>query len=51
MSGGKDGKRGEQYLVKKDGSRLKLQGITNLRIDAGDRLIIQTPGGGGFGKN
>ncbi|MFC2090549.1 hydantoinase B/oxoprolinase family protein [Bacteroidota bacterium] len=49
MAGGEAGKNGEQFLVNQDGEKRKLKGIENLQIDAGDRLEIHTPGGGGYG--
>ena len=49
MNGGEPGKSGKQYKLQKDGSRIELKNIDNTDMDPGDRLIIHTPGGGGFG--
>lgn len=48
IMGGKDGLPGKQYLIKKDGSHVSIKGIDNIDVVAGDRFIIETPGGGGW---
>ena len=48
--GGGLGKPGRQWLIRKDGKIEKLAGIDSVTINPGDRLVIQTPGGGGWGK-
>ncbi len=50
MEGGENGKMGRQYLIKKDGLTLPLPGIAKVEIEEGDRIIIETPGGGGWGE-
>ena len=50
LDGGEEGSPGEQYLIKSDGNKIKLESITQKSLKQGDRLIIKTPGGGGFGK-
>uniref|UniRef100_A0A7I4BP05 5-oxoprolinase n=2 Tax=Physcomitrium patens TaxID=3218 RepID=A0A7I4BP05_PHYPA len=50
LAGGKDGARGENYLLKTDGRRLFLGGKNTVRVKAGERLQILTPGGGGWGS-
>ena len=50
MEGGQDGKRGKQVLLRSDGKRETLKGIDGTTARPGDKLIIKTPGGGGFGK-
>jgi 5-oxoprolinase (ATP-hydrolysing) len=50
IQGGEPGKNGSQIIVKADGSTAKLGGIVNLDVNKGDRLVIHTPGGGGFGS-
>jgi len=50
MKGGEAGKTGEQVIVRSDGKKERLKGVDGARIHAGDRLIIKTPGGGGWGK-
>jgi 5-oxoprolinase (ATP-hydrolysing) len=49
MKGGEAGKKGRQYIIRKDGERVHLSGTENLDLEKGDRLVIHTPGGGGFG--
>ena len=50
LSGGKPGKPGENYhLNTKTGKREKLPGKVSLDVNPGDRITIETPGGGGFG--
>ncbi len=50
MAGGQDGQCGQQTLIKKDGLTEKLAGITSFEANAHDRIVIETPGGGGWGK-
>ena len=50
LAGGEPGKRGLQYLITKNGEKVKLQGIDARQVEAGDSITILTPGGGGFGR-
>jgi 5-oxoprolinase (ATP-hydrolysing) len=50
MKQGEPGKTGEQFIVRREGKKEKLQGVDGARIEPGDRLTIKTPGGGGWGK-
>lgn len=50
LKGGQSGKAGNQYLIKANGQKIKLQGMDSSLIEINDRLIIETPGGGGYGK-
>ena len=50
MKGAKPGSKGEQWLVHPDGQKQKLAGITNFKAQKHDKLILKTPGGGGFGE-
>jgi 5-oxoprolinase (ATP-hydrolysing) len=54
MAGGEDGDRGANYLARKmgDGSLrwISLGGSQEVDLNAGDRIMICTPGGGGYGK-
>jgi 5-oxoprolinase (ATP-hydrolysing) len=50
MQGGKKGKRGRQLVIRADGVREKLNGIDGFDAHPGDRLVLRTPGGGGWGK-
>jgi N-methylhydantoinase B/oxoprolinase/acetone carboxylase alpha subunit len=47
--GGKPGGKGRNTLIR-DGREEPLPGKVELSLRAGDRLRIETPGGGGFGK-
>jgi len=49
MAGGESGMPGEQYIEKFNGRKIRLKGVDNLDLEPGDRLIIHTPGGGGYG--
>lgn len=48
MNGGQPGKRGEQRLLR-NGLETKLPGSLSFNVQSGDHLIIETPGGGGWG--
>jgi 5-oxoprolinase (ATP-hydrolysing) len=50
LAGGAPGRPGAQRLVRADGSTLKLGAIDGCEAQAGDRLVLETPGGGGYGK-
>jgi 5-oxoprolinase (ATP-hydrolysing) len=50
MAGGGPGAIGRQTIVKPDGRRRELAGIDSCEVMPGDRLILETPGGGGFGS-
>jgi len=50
LAGGESGQVGQQTLFKADGSVEKLAGICTLQAQMGDRLRIETPGGGGYGS-
>lgn len=43
------GRKGENLLIRR-GKSGKIAGKTNLAAMPGDRLIIKTPGGGGWGR-
>jgi 5-oxoprolinase (ATP-hydrolysing) len=48
--GGEPGALGRNRLIRRDGTSVDLPGIIQRTVEAGDVLIIETPGGGGFGK-
>jgi 5-oxoprolinase (ATP-hydrolysing) len=50
LAGGLPGAIGRNHLVHADGATEQLPGIIQLEVKAGDVLVIETPGGGGFGK-
>ena len=47
--GGEPGGRGRNTLIR-DGVERELPGKIELQLQRGDRLRIETPGGGGYGK-
>jgi 5-oxoprolinase (ATP-hydrolysing) len=50
MAGGEAGAIGQNRLQLADGTIAQLPGITQREVYPGDTLIIETPGGGGFGR-
>ncbi len=48
--GGEPGKRGRQRLVRAGGEEVELEGCDQAEVEPGDRLILETPGGGGWGR-
>ena len=50
MADGQPGLPGEQFLIRKNGEEIKLGSIDSITAQAGDRLILRTPGGGGAGN-
>lgn len=50
LDGGKSGKPGEQYVIKPDGTKKELESIDGFEIETGDKFVIKTPGGGGYGR-
>jgi 5-oxoprolinase (ATP-hydrolysing) len=49
LQGGEDGAIGQQTVLRANGDRVELKSIDAVEVDAGDQLILLTPGGGGFG--
>lgn len=50
LAGGEPGAVGEDWLLRKDGERERLPGKVTIEVEPGDKLIVETPGGGGWGK-
>jgi 5-oxoprolinase (ATP-hydrolysing) len=50
LEGGADGAPGRQWVERADGSRETLTGTDQAELASGDAFVIETPGGGGFGK-
>ena len=50
LAGGKDGAPGKTVVIREDGSSQELPGKFNVRLRKGDRIRIETPGGGGWGE-
>jgi N-methylhydantoinase B len=49
LDGGKPGAVNEATLIRRDGSEQKLKKATGVRMEAGDRMMFLTAGGGGWG--
>ena len=49
LQGGAPGKTGYQEVIRKNGDKVPLSGIDSCRVYPGDRFLLKTPGGGGFG--
>jgi N-methylhydantoinase B len=50
LAGGGDGTTGRAVLIKANGREIELKGKCTLYADAGDRIHVETPGGGGWGE-
>ncbi len=50
LRGGSDGAAGTAVVTRQDGSTEVLPGKFNVRLSKGERIRIESPGGGGFGK-
>jgi 5-oxoprolinase (ATP-hydrolysing) len=50
LEGGAAGARGLNYLLRADGDKKELNGNDEIRVSNGDAIVLETPGGGGFGK-
>jgi N-methylhydantoinase B len=49
LAGGEPGAVGEDWLVHDGGERERLAGKCTVEVSPGDRLVVLTPGGGGWG--
>jgi 5-oxoprolinase (ATP-hydrolysing) len=49
MAGGRPGALGRNSIEQADGSVVELAGADSAEVGAGDVLVIETPGGGGYG--
>jgi len=49
INGGCDGKTGHNHVQRVDGSTTELASCDRVEVNAGDVMIVQTPGGGGNG--
>jgi 5-oxoprolinase (ATP-hydrolysing) len=50
MAGGEDGQLGRQHIARADGSTTALGSVDGCGVKRGDRLVLETPGGGGWGS-
>jgi 5-oxoprolinase (ATP-hydrolysing) len=49
MAGGGEGHPGQQWIIRKDGTRETLSSVSATALQPGDTFVIKTPGGGGWG--
>ena len=49
VGGGQDGMPGRQYVLRANAQEEELPRKAGIALDAGDMIVIETPGGGGFG--
>jgi N-methylhydantoinase B len=50
LAGGRDGALGKATVMRRDGSSQELPGKFNVRLRKGERIRVETPGGGGWGE-
>jgi len=50
LEGGGAGAKGRNSIIRRDGHTEKLGGAGETQMAEGDSILIETPGGGGFGK-
>ena len=50
LAGGQPGLSGRDTIVRNDGSRESLPAAAEVEMNCGDRILIETPGGGGYGE-
>jgi len=51
LEGGEPGSRGRNYVIRANGDEEELRGNDEVSLQPGDVLVIETPGGGGFGSD
>jgi 5-oxoprolinase (ATP-hydrolysing) len=51
LKGGGDAFPGNNWVERTDGTIEMLSATASAEMNAGDRFVIETPGGGGFGKD
>ncbi|HXV73919.1 MAG TPA: hydantoinase B/oxoprolinase family protein, partial [Sphingomonadales bacterium] len=49
LAGGAAGRRGKNVILRRNGESERLLGAAAAKLEAGDVIVIETPGGGGFG--
>jgi N-methylhydantoinase B len=50
LRGGRNGQPGKTTVIRKDGSRQEIGSKTNVRLKKGDRVRVESPGAGGWGR-
>ena len=51
LSGGADGAPGRTVIVRHDGTEEEIPGKTSVRLRSGERVRVESPGGGGWGRS
>jgi N-methylhydantoinase B len=51
LQGGADGEKGRAFIIRRDGSREQLTSKGSWDMEPGDRVRIETPSGGGWGRS
>ncbi|MEE9356553.1 MAG: hydantoinase B/oxoprolinase family protein [Methylococcaceae bacterium] len=51
LVGGASGQTGKVWVERSDGTKINLLATDKAEMEEGDMIVIQTPGGGGYGKN
>ena len=50
MAGGEPGALGRNWVERADGSVTEMTGTDSVEVQPGDTFVIETPGGGGYGR-
>ena len=50
LEGGEPGAKGRNYVIRESGQILELKGNDEIEVNTNDIVVLETPGGGGFGK-
>jgi 5-oxoprolinase (ATP-hydrolysing) len=50
VAGGEPGKCGRNYVIRADGRQEELGFVASTEVQPGDVFVVETPGGGGYGK-
>lgn len=51
LNGGEPGKTGRNWVERRTGRIEALGATASMQLEAGDTVVIETPGGGGYGRN
>ena len=51
MAGGGPGALGANWIERADGTVVRMEGCDSVQVAAGDVLVVETPGGGGYGDD
>ena len=51
LQGGADGQPGRNYVIRENGAVERLSATAEVQLRTGDRFVVETPGGGGYGAD